>query len=186
MEKPEEFPEVNLAIYNLFVGLTPLFVRPPGSFANDLDKEGEVRLRSLLIKKLDAPELHFRINAVRSINACGDVYIRTVSEDEIQHLMDEVSSASGLDVAACEWFFALAQTDIYSPTGSGLSAMETQRIRENIKVVANDAGIQLGDFWLIAATQNRCNDFSDRPRMTPKGFDRVSADYNLVFAKLPA
>lgn len=186
MEKPEEFPEVNLAIYNLFMGLTPLFVRPPGSFANDLDEEGEVRLRSLLIKKLDAPELHFRVNAVRSINAGGDVYVRSVGDGEIQHLMDEVSSASGIDVAACEWFYALAQTDTYSPTGSGVSTIETQKMRENIKVLANDSGIQLGDFRLIAATQHRFHDFSDRPRMAPKGFDRISADYHLVFAKMPA
>lgn len=183
-EKPDDFPEVNSAIYDLFVGLTSGFVRPHGAEIQSPTGHGEVRLRSLYIEALDGKGIHHQVSAAKSINAREDVYIRTVEQDEIDRLIAALSLQSGVNIPESKCYFTLVQADIYLPVGESLAEKEANMISGKMRSAVDAGGIAIGNFKCIVAAQSRYDDFSDRPRLTKKGFDRVSVDYHLVLAKV--
>lgn len=184
VERPESIQDINYAIYNFFVGLTSIFVRPHGAEIQQPDQNGEVRLHSLYIEQLDSKGIHHRTNEIKSIGAGEDVYIRSVSEDVVNGLMNELSIETGLDIGDCNCYYVLTQVDVYLPKGESLASIEANSIHDKVMSSLQRSPFAVESFRVLKAARSRHDDFSDRPRLTKKGFDRISVDYNLLLAEV--
>lgn len=182
VEQENSIEDINLAIYNFFVRLTSVFVRPHGAEIQAPGKDGEVRLRSLYISQLDSKGIHHRFNEIKSIGAGEDVYIRSVGEDEISGLISELSGRCGLDISNCNCYSVLTQVDIYLPKGIGLAAIEAESINEQILTGVQGSYVSIENFRFLAAARSNYNDFSGT-RLTKKGFDRICVTYNILLAQ---
>lgn len=182
VEQEDLIEDINSAIYNFFVSLTSIFVRPHGAEIQEPGEDGEVRLHSLYIEQLDSRTIHHRTNEIQSIRAGEDVYIRTVDETEVNKLIFELSDQSGVDIENCNCFYVLMQMDTYVPEGKSLASTETENINEKINNFLNDGSFSVGNFSFIKAARSRYKDFSGT-RLTKKGFDRVCVTYHLLLAQ---
>ncbi len=184
VERPDSIQEINSAIYNFFVNFTSTFVRPHGAEIQSSGQSGELKLHSLYIEQLDSEGIYHQVNAIKSIGAGEDVYIRSVGEDAVNGLINELSIQTNLDIARCNCYSVLTQMDVYFPKGENLASLEAETINEKINAFLQRSSFVTDNFRVLKVARSRLDDFSNRPSLTKKGFDRISVDYNLLLAEV--